>query len=97
MTMTERLAIHSEMEQNNAKRREEYRDVIRHNFDATEREYILDHGWRIAADGLLELTAAQYRKAWGGRSLRHPELRTLQIPSIHGSCLIFEGKHFRIV
>lgn len=97
MTMTERLAIHSEIEQGNENRLSEYRAATRHSFDDIEREYIFDRGWRIAADGLLELTAADWRKAWGGRSLRHPELRTLQIPSIHGSCLIFEGKHFRII
>lgn len=97
MTIREKLAAHSEIEESNAQRMEEYRDAIRHNFDAIEREYIFDHGWRVTEDGLLELTAAQYRKVWVGRSLRHPELRTLQIPSLHGSCLLFEGKHFRII
>lgn len=69
-----------------------------HLFDAVEREYIFDNGWRINADGLLELTAKQASKApFFGRSIRNQAQHTLMIPSLYGCTLLFEGKHFIIV
>lgn len=66
-------------------------------YDAIEREYIFDKGWRINADGLLEITAKQAEKEqYIGYSIRHNGQRTLMIPSVHGCCLLFEGEHFII-
>ena len=67
------------------------------HFDAIEREYIIDKGWHINADGLLVLTAKQAEKEqYIGRSIHNHEQRTLMIPSVHGCCLLFEGQHFII-
>ncbi len=66
-------------------------------YDHIERECIFDHGWRINEDGRLQLTSKQAEKyQYIGRSVHNPEQRTLMIPNIHGSCLLFEGQHFII-
>lgn len=66
-------------------------------WDAIEQEYIFDHGWKLDKDEMLILTKDQYRKhQYSGKSVRDRR-KTLMLPSVHGSCLIFEGKHFRIV
>ena len=65
------------------------------NWDNMEREYIFDNGWKIRDDTRLELTKEQFEKyQYSGRSIRDNNVRTLVLPSVHGSCLIFEGKHF---
>lgn len=64
------------------------------HLDAYERDYIIDRGWTIRADGMIILTAEQARKASLGQSIRHPGKHTLTLPSIHGLTLIFEGMHF---
>ena len=69
------------------------------HWDAREREYIFDHGWRIEPDNdeMLVLTQRQFdENQYTGRSIRDGNVRTLMLPSVHGCCLIFEGKHFRI-
>ena len=69
------------------------------HWDAREQEYIFDHGWRIDYDNdeMLVLTQKQFdENQYTGRSIRDGSVRTLMIPSVHGCCLIFEGKHFRI-
>lgn len=64
-------------------------------YDAIEREYILNKGWRINADGMLELTAKQAsQELYISRSINDPSRRTLMIASAHGSALLFEGTHF---
>lgn len=69
-----------------------------HLFDALEREYIFDNGWRINDEGLLELTAKQANKApYFRRSILDPAKHTLMIPSMYGCTLLYEGKHFIIV
>lgn len=66
-------------------------------WDAIEQEYIFDHGWKLDKDEMLILTKDQYRKhQYSGKSVRDGR-KTMMLPSIHGCCLIFEGKHFRIV
>jgi len=67
--------------------------------DPISREYIYDHGWSYDDfTGEIKLTKQQFAKAqYTDRSLREPEKRTIQIPTIHGSCLLIEGKHFTIV
>lgn len=73
-------------------------DTITHRFDSTEREYILDRGWHINDDGLLELTRAQFSKApYAGCSYEDMKKHTLMIPSLHGVTLLYEDKHFIIV
>lgn len=66
-------------------------------YDAVEREYILNKGWRINADGMLELTAKQAsQELYISRSINDPSRRTLMIAGTHGSTLLFEGQHFII-
>ncbi len=67
------------------------------NIDPRMREYLNDHGIKIERDDMIVLT----RKQWDGlaytdRSITDPSVRTWMLPSIHGCCLLFEGKHFRI-
>ena len=64
-------------------------------FDSYERQYIADRGLRLDDDGLIVLTKRQAAKMTE-RSIYSPQVRTLTIPSIHGLCLLFEGKHFRV-
>ncbi len=69
------------------------------HWDAREQEYIFDHGWRIDYDNneTLVLTQNQFdENQYTGRSIHDPSVRTLMLPSVHGCCLIFEGKHFRV-
>lgn len=67
-------------------------------YDAIEREYILNKGWRINADGMLELTAKQAsQELYISRSINDPSRRTLMIASEHGSALLFEGTHFVVI
>lgn len=67
-------------------------------FDATEREFIFDHGWRVADDGKLIISKEQFRKyQYTGKSVRDGKTKTMMIPSNNGCCLIFEGKHFCII
>ena len=68
-------------------------------WDAHEQECIFDHGWRIDYDNdeMLVLTQKQFNEySYTGRSIHDKSVRTLMLPSVHGCCLIFEGKHFRI-
>lgn len=70
------------------------------HWDAREQEYIFDHGWRIdyGNNEMLVLTQRQFdENQYTGRSIHNPSVRTLMLPSVYGCCLIFEGKHFRIV
>ena len=72
-------------------------DMMKH-WDAIEQEYIFDHGWKIDYDDneMLVLTKEQFRRyQYTGRSIHDANVRTLMLPSVHGCCLIFEGKHFR--
>ena len=65
-------------------------------FDNYERQYIADRGLRLDDDGLIVLTKRQAARMTG-RSIYRPQVRTMIIPSIHGLCLLFEGKHFRVL
>lgn len=66
-------------------------------WDAREQEFAFDRGWRFDEDETLVLTEKQYSAyQYAGRSALDGNVRTLMIPSVHGCCLIFEGKHFRI-
>lgn len=66
-------------------------------WDAYEKEFIFDHGWVIREDGILELTKEQFEKyQYTGTSLKKPGVKTIMLPSVHGSCLIFENLHFII-
>ena len=65
-------------------------------FDNYERQYIADRGLRLDDDGLIVLTKRQAARMIG-RSIYRPQVRTMTIPSIHGLCLLFEGKHFRVL
>jgi hypothetical protein len=68
------------------------------SWDAYEKEYIFDHGFLIGEGGILQITKKQWDKlSYIGTSIRNPDIKTLMLPSIHGSCLIFEHKHFEIV
>lgn len=65
--------------------------------DPRMREYLNDHGIKIERDGMIVLTEKQWEKAaYKDRSVTDPTVRTWMLPSIHGCCLLFEGKHFRI-
>lgn len=67
------------------------------NWDNYEQEYVFNHGGRFDKNGVAHFSATAYEKmAYTGRSTRDGNVRTLMIPSIHGACLIFEGKHFVI-
>lgn len=67
------------------------------NIDPRMREYILDRGARIESGGMIILTGKQWkREPYTGTSIRDGSVRTWMIPSVHGCCLLFEGKHFRI-
>lgn len=67
-------------------------------WDSLEKEYIFDHGWVIGDDGRLQITKTQFKKAsYTGTSINNPNIKTIMLPSVHGSCLIFEHKHFEIV
>ena len=69
--------------------------AAKHIFDKIELDYIRRRGWRVNDEGLLVLTTAQARtEPYMGRSLYDPKVRTLMIPGLHGSTLIFEGEHF---
>ena len=60
-------------------------------------EYMLDHGFRLAADGIMEIGAADFARLDHGRSVKNPEVRTLTIPDDYGLELILEGIHFRVI
>jgi hypothetical protein len=69
------------------------------HWDSIEQHCIFDHGWQIDYDNneMLVLTKRQFNAyQYAGHSYRDPTVRTLMLPSVHGCCLIFEGKHFRI-
>lgn len=82
-----------------AQMRKKYETICpAHQFDAVEREYILNKGWRINADGLLEITAKQAREEpYISRDLSDPSKHTLMVAGAHGCTLLFEGKHFIVV
>lgn len=65
-------------------------------FDEIMMDFITRKGWTVNDAGLLVLTAAQAKGANIGRSLRHPELRTLLLPGLHGTTLLTENRHFII-
>ena len=65
-------------------------------WDAREQEYIFDHGWKLDKDEMLVLTPEQFQQYHYTDYSIQDGCRTLMLPSVHGSCLIFEGKHFRI-
>lgn len=68
-----------------------------HTWSGREQEWIIDHGFRVDADGLLLIPAkAWYKLAGTGKSIREPNRRTITIPSDNGLCLLFENKHFKI-
>lgn len=66
-------------------------------WDKYQKNFIFDHGGTIDESGI-----AHFQKSNTlimdrlGRSIRYPFLRTLVIPSVHGTCLIFELMHFII-
>ena len=61
-------------------------------------EYMLDHGFSLAKDGIFEISKAGFdRLSYSGRSVRNPDIRTLMIPDDYGLELIFEGLHFRVI
>lgn len=63
-----------------------------------EREWIYDHGFGIDDDGLILIPRSKWtRLQWTDTSLRNPSLKTLQIPTDFGTCLLTEGLHFRII
>ena len=67
-------------------------------WDAREKEYIFDHGWKINKEGKIELTRSQFNKCqYSGTSIRNPEIKTLMIPTTNGCALIFEHKHFEVI
>lgn len=66
-------------------------------WDSREQEYAFDMGWRFDDAEMLVLTKEQFeRNQYTGRSINDDSVKTLMLPSVHGCCLIFEGKHFRI-
>ena len=65
------------------------------NVDATMREFIFDHGGRIAADGMIVITKDRFDQLqYTGRSIKDPNVRTWMLPDNFGLNLILEGKHF---
>ena len=66
-------------------------------WDRYEQEYVFDHGGRFDNDEVAHFTQEQWdRMQYTGKSVHDSNVRTLMIPSFHGSCLIFENKHFVI-
>ena len=66
-------------------------------WDNYEQEYVFDHGGHFDADEVAHFSKECWeRMSYTGTSINNPEVRTMMIPSVHGSCLIFEGKHFVI-
>ena len=71
--------------------------AAKHTFDKIELDYIRRRGWRVNGEGLLVLTHEQAQEyPYMGCSIWNPKIRTLLIPSLHGSMMIFEGKHFMV-
>ena len=64
--------------------------------DPEMREYLNDHGIRIAKDGFLTISKQQAKRLHFEKSVRRPGVRTLVIPSRFGETLLFEGQHFVI-
>lgn len=63
-----------------------------------EREWMLDHGLQTDEDGKILIPKAKWDSLqYTDRSIFHPELHTMMIPSDFGSCLLTEGTHFIIV
>lgn len=66
-------------------------------WDSRQQEYACNMGWRFDENEMLVLTNKQFSDyQYSGRSIYDNSVKTLMLPSVHGSCLIFEGKHFRI-
>ena len=67
-------------------------------WDDRELECIFDHGWVVGKDNKLQITKKQFENyQYTDRSIEDSSIRTLMLPSVHGCCLIFEGKHFEII
>ena len=65
------------------------------NVDATMREFIFDHGGRIAADGMIVISKDRFDQLqYTGHSYKDPTVRTWMLRDNQGVTLIFEGKHF---
>lgn len=65
------------------------------NVDATMREFIFDHGGRIAADGMIVITKDRFDQLqYTGHSIKDPNVRTWMLSDNFGLTLILEGKHF---
>ena len=65
--------------------------------EGRDREWMLDHGFRLAKDGLMEISKRQFSRLDYDPSIRHPGKRTLMIPADFGIELITEGIHFRVI
>ena len=66
-------------------------------WDKYEQEYILDHGGRFDENEIAHFSEVDFMSmGYIGRSIRDENVLTVMIPSVHGSCLIFEHKHFVI-
>ena len=66
-------------------------------WDSYETEYILNHNGRFDEKEVIHFKETDDIINRMGKSIiRHPNKRTLVIPSVHGCCLIFEGLHFVI-
>ena len=76
---------------------EEAETVGKWDHKGRDLEWMLDHGFRLAADGLMEISAAEFSRLDSSRSVNNPEVRTLMIPDDYGLELIFEGLHFRVM
>lgn len=60
-------------------------------------EWMLDHGFRLAGDGLMEISKREFSKLNYEQSILHPGKRTLKVPDDCGLELITEGIHFRVI
>ena len=67
--------------------------------DKTLKTYCENYGFYINPDGVIELTRKQAdeqkNRGWLEKQLFGPELCWV-VPSDHGTCLIYENKHFII-
>ena len=66
------------------------------HIDNMMREYLLDHGVRIAEDGFLTIPKSQEKVMQFAKSVRKPGVRTLAVPSMFGLTILYEGQHWTI-
>lgn len=67
-------------------------------WDKLSVEFAADHGWRFDKSEKLLLSKEQFVKhRYTGTFVHDPSVKAIMLPCVHGCCIAFEGKHFRII